>query len=50
MAYIDPFDLLLNLELDLEDGMGSDHPSRKLINAIRESIVPTSNEDTKQLE
>ena len=50
MAYIDPFDLLSNLELDIEDDMDCDHPSRKLLNAIRESIVPTSPKDEQKLE
>lgn len=49
MAYIDPFELMQNLEAELDNCMDYYHPQRKLINAIRESIVPTSITDEKKL-
>lgn len=49
MARIDPFQLLDNLEADLDNEMEYDHPQRKLINAIRESIVDTDTVDRMKL-
>ena len=50
MARLDPFELLSYLESELEDDMGYTHPSRKLINAIRESIVCESPKDVQTLQ
>lgn len=50
MARIDPFELLSYLESELEDDMGYNHPSRKLINAIRESVICESPKDVQKLQ
>lgn len=49
MAKINPFDLLEILESELDQCMGYDHPQRKMIHAIHDSIECENLEDEQKL-